>query len=208
MYEKTDRLITYMDKQLIRLFSEAKAQLSIDEINALQIIKRLYADADELIRRILRRVALEAYSQYVREQKREIDNDWVEYYLTEYDPTSKYIYVNEIDRKEARLFEAVMASENKGAEIDSALKSVSLMGRIYAVRVTDEAVLEAYRDNGTELVSWESEDDSRVCPVCFERDGKIYPIEDLPPKPHINCRCWYREVVSGETGELTGPRES
>ena len=197
-----------MDKQLIRLFSEAKAQLSIDEINALQIIKRLYADADELIRRILRRVALEAYSQYVREQKREIDNDWVEYYLTEYDPTSKYIYVNEIDRKEARLFEAVMASENKGAEIDSALKSVSLMGRIYAVRVTDEAVLEAYRDNGTELVSWESEDDSRVCPVCFERDGKIYPIEDLPPKPHINCRCWYREVVSGETGELTGPRES
>ena len=208
MYEKTDRLITYMDKQLIRLFSGAKAQLSIDEINALQIIKRLYADADEFIRRILRRIALEAYSQYVREQKREIDNDWVEYYLTEYDPTSKYIYVNEIDRKEARLFEAVMASENKGAEIDSALKSVSLMGRIYAVRVTDEAVLAAYRDNGTELVSWESEDDSRVCPVCFERDGKIYPIEDLPPKPHINCRCWYREVVSGETGELTGPRES
>lgn len=208
MYDRTDRLISYMDKQLIRLFAAARAQLSVDEINVLQTIKRLYEDVDELIRRILRRIALEAYSQYAREQKREIDNDWVDYILAEYDPTSKYIYVNEIDRKRARLFEAVMASDNKVAEINSALKSVSLMGRIYAIRVTDEAVLAAYRDNGVELVSWESEDDSRVCPVCFERDGKIYPIEDLPPKPHINCRCWYRSIESGKIGELTGPRES
>ena len=208
MYKKTDRLISAMDKMLIRLFASAKAQLSLDEINVLETISRLYADADSIIRRVLRRIALETYSQYVSESKREIDNDWIEYYLAEYDPTSKYIYNNELDRKRARLVEAVIASDNNVAELDAALKSISLMGRIYAVRITDEAALAAYRDNGAEYVMWESEDDSKVCPVCLERDGTIYTIDTLPRKPHINCRCWYRSVANGETGELTGSGES
>lgn len=195
-----------MDKQLIRRFNQAKVQLSIDNINALEVVKSLFEDIDRLIRRILLMIAKELYDETVKERKREIDADWIEWYLEEYDPTSKYIYVNEIDRKRARLVEAVIASDNKPGEVQAALRSVSLMGRIYAVRMTDEAVLQAYRDDGVELVEWESEDDSRVCAVCQERDGQIYTLDTLPRKPHINCRCWYRSVESGRDGQLDPPR--
>ena len=195
-----------MDKQLIRRFNQAKVQLSIDNINALEVVKSLFEDIDRLIRKILLMIARELYEETVKERRREIDADWIEWYLEEYDPTSKYIYVNEIDRKRARLVEAVIASDNKPGEVQAALRSVSLMGRIYAVRMTDEAVLQAYRDDGVELVEWESEDDSRVCAVCQERDGKIYTLDTLPRKPHINCRCWYRSVESGRDGQLDPPR--
>jgi len=181
-------------------------QLSIDNINALEVVKSLFEDIDRLIRKILLMIARELYEETVKERRREIDADWIEWYLEEYDPTSKYIYVNEIDRKRARLVEAVIASDNKPGEVQAALRSVSLMGRIYAVRMTDEAVLQAYRDDGVELVEWESEDDSRVCAVCQERDGQIYTLDTLPRKPHINCRCWYRSVESGRDGQLAPPR--
>lgn len=32
--------------------------------------------------------------------------------------------------------------------------------------------------------------------IAKERDGKIYPINAIPPKPHPGCRCWYEEVRS------------
>ena len=28
-----------------------------------------------------------------------------------------------------------------------------------------------------------------VCEYCEPRDGKVYPVIAVPPKPHLNCRC-------------------
>jgi SPP1 gp7 family putative phage head morphogenesis protein len=42
---------------------------------------------------------------------------------------------------------------------------------------------------GIEEVEWVAEDDSRTCKICRERNGKVYKIDEIPPKPHYNCRC-------------------
>ena len=207
MYEYTDRMINYLDKQVVRKFSSAKSLLSVDEINILDLIKKLYSDLSDEVRKIYLRIAKAAYNAAIKGNERTvIDNDWVEYILEGYDPVSKYVFVNEEDRKEARLVEALLASETRGAEMDAAMRSLALMYHIYGVRITDEAMLQAYRDEGEEYVMWQAEEDEKTCRVCSRRDGKIYELEYLPPKPHINCRCWYRSLEGGKDGELDNAR--
>ena len=84
----------------------------------------------------------------------------------------------------------MVASENKAAEVDSALRYWSAMTTQYAIITTDAATKRAYMDSGVSDVMWVSVKDDKRCKVCKSRDGKIYPIEDVPPKPHIGCRCY------------------
>ena len=60
--------------------------------------------------------------------------------------------------------------------------------------VTFDAMIQAFRDNGTERVRWITAEDDRRCKQCAAMHGKIYPIDKIPPKPHIHCRCWVEEV--------------
>ena len=48
----------------------------------------------------------------------------------------------------------------------------------------------AMKDSGATRVRWVAEDDIHTCRVCHKRDNNIYPIDEVPPKPHVNCRCW------------------
>lgn len=56
--------------------------------------------------------------------------------------------------------------------------------------VTDDARTEAFRDAGIDEVRWNTQQDERVCSVCHDRDGLIYPVDQLPPK-HPRCRCYF-----------------
>jgi SPP1 gp7 family putative phage head morphogenesis protein len=50
---------------------------------------------------------------------------------------------------------------------------------------------------------WNTANDERVCPICLERAGKVYPMDDtenLPPA-HAGDRCWVTPEVM-EPGEL------
>jgi SPP1 gp7 family putative phage head morphogenesis protein len=60
----------------------------------------------------------------------------------------------------------------------------------FADEITDAAVLDDLKAQGYQKVQWHSEEDARVCDICYERNNKIYDIDNIPPKPHINCRCW------------------
>ena len=119
---------------------------------------------------------------------------WLESFLLEYDEVSKYVYANEFERKRDRLAEALIASPKKNEEIDAALRYLSFMLTAFAVRVTDQVVLTAYRDMGIDAVRWKAEKDNKTCTICKHRNGHIYDIEQVPPKPHLNCRCEYEEV--------------
>jgi hypothetical protein len=43
-------------------------------------------------------------------------------------------------------------------------------------------------------VKWITEEDELRCAECAERHNKVYHIDSIPPKPHINCRCYFEPV--------------
>ncbi len=195
MYERTDKAVAIINDRLIELFSDLKSVMTFDRLNIMQAVNDTYAEADEIIRKVFLALARHVYADKVNDDRgRKIDEEWLDFVLTAYDPVSKYVYVNEFDRKRARLIEAAISSTAKTQEIDRALKALSFMARVYAVIVTDKAHLQALEDNRVKKVRWVAELDEKTCTVCHKRDGKIYFLEDLPPKPHPNCRCWYKEV--------------
>ena len=197
MYDFTDRVIAYFDKQLVRRYSTLKGLmlLSPEEAVTIKNVNALYKELGITARRMYLGIARKTYESNLRtDANRMIDEDWIDFWLTAYDPVAKYVYENEEDRKRARLIEALMASQTRDKEIDAAMRSMSLMFHIFAVRITDEALIQALKDNGDLTVRWCAEEDDRTCGVCMNRDGHVYPISRLPTKPHNNCRCWVEPV--------------
>lgn len=194
-YEYTDKMIAYIDKQLIERYSRLKSLVSFDELNVLNEVNTLYRELYGIIKKSFLILANQVYSHTTqRKSYRDLDEEWIDYLLTGYDPVSKYVFAHEIDRKCARLIEAVISSDTKAQEIDAALRSMSFMCRIYADRVTDEATMQAYNDDGVQLVKWVAERDEKTCSICKKRDGRIYSIHLVPSDPHPNCRCQRERV--------------
>lgn len=194
MYEFADLIVSYLNNQFIELFGKLKVSVSLmDEINLLQSVKTLYAEVDRLVREAMYRIAVFAYEEAEGEDISHITDTFLsQAVFEEYDPVLKYVYENELERKCSRLFESLVATQCDTAEIDTALRLLSLMVSQYAIAVTDVATLLAYRDNGIVQVEWLCAGDGRECKICHERNGMIYFIEDVPPKPHIGCRCELR----------------
>ncbi len=195
-YDYVDAMISYMDKRLVRMFSPLKSLLSYDEINALTAVTGVYENALRMAKASFLQIANRYYaeSRFERDM-RSLDEQWVDELLASYDPVSRYIFDSEYDRKRMRLFEALVASPVKDQEVKSAVRALSFMLRVYAVRMADEAVIEAMNDEGVAKVEWVAEMDNRTCPTCWKRDGRIYELLKLPPKPHPNCRCWIKAVA-------------
>lgn len=193
MYELTDIVIENIRKELIRDFSKLKSLLSYDELNVMSATKAVYSKIDLYVRQMFLQLMQAVYKK-VTKRTCPYNYAWLESFLLEYDEVSKYVYANEFERKRDRLAEALIASSKKNEEIDAALRYLSFMLTAYAVRVTDQVVLMAYRDMGIDAVRWKAEKDNKTCTICKHRNGHIYDIEQVPPKPHLNCRCEYEEV--------------
>lgn len=193
MYELTDIAIENIRKELIRDFSKLKSLLSYDELNVMSATKAVYSKIDLYVRQMFLQLMQAVYKK-VTKRTCPYNYAWLESFLLEYDEVSKYVYANEFERKRDRLAEALIASPKKNEEIDAALRYLSFMLTAYAVRVTDQVVLMAYRDMGIDAVRWKAEKDNKTCTICKHRNGHIYDIEQVPPKPHLNCRCEYEEV--------------
>ena len=193
MYELTDIVIENIRKELIRDFSKLKSLLSYDELNVMSATKAVYSKIDLYVRQMFLQLMQAVYKK-VTKRTCPYNYAWLESFLLEYDEVSKYVYANEFERKRDRLAEALIASTKKNEEIDAALRYLSFMLTAYAVRVTDQVVLTAYRDIGIDAVRWKAEKDNKTCTICKHRNGHIYDIEQVPPKPHLNCRCEYEEV--------------
>ena len=121
---------------------------------------------------------------------------YVDGILREYNPITGYLYYPEADRKRARLAEALIAAVLVGARADyhKELRRFAKLWHTqtlqYGETTVDRARLDTFKKNGIKRVMWQSEHDERVCTECKERDGKIYPIDAIPTKPHYRCRCW------------------
>lgn len=197
MYEYTDVIISYLNKRFIGVFGKAKALSSFDELNVLQYSHEMYGELEQIAEEALLKLAQYIYNKYHDSSKTDIDIGWLLLVLSEYNAVTKYIYLNEVERKRSRFAESVIASDTKIEEIERAMRLWAAMVGQYAIEVTDAALLQAYVDNGVEKVIWVTTVDERRCVVCAKREGKTYDINKIPAKPHIGCRCFWKPYPFG-----------
>ena len=193
-YRKTDKVIDYMNRQYGRLFRKAA---SFDELNVIPLSHEIYDAVYAMVKKEATRLAGVIYSDHRDEDETEGEFDatgFVLALLLAYNPVTKYVFENELDRKRARFAESLIASNTPLEEIALAKRLVAGIDAQFMDDVTFEAVVQAFRDNGTERVRWVTAEDDRRCKKCKSMHGKIYPIDKIPPKPHIHCRCWVEEV--------------
>lgn len=192
MFTAANKINKTMNREFIRLFGKAKSLGNFDELNVINHSYGLYGELDEVARKGFNTLARRVY---LENGGKELELDIIVPYLLgilhDYNPVTKYIYSKEVDRKRSRYAESVIASPTKVKEIDRALRLWANMVTQYTIDITDVSYLQAYKDIGYTEVEWVTEEDDRVCEICEGRNGKVYPIDKVPAKPHIGCRCYF-----------------
>jgi SPP1 gp7 family putative phage head morphogenesis protein len=192
-YSATDKTIAYLNKQYGKLFRRVT---TFDELNVIPVSHEIYDKVYEIVKREATRLADTVYRRNRRaEESTGFDPAaWVLLLVLAYNPVTKYIFENEIERKRARFAESVIASDTPAEEIALAKRLLAGTNAQFMDDLTFETMIQAFKDNGTKRVRWVTSPDDRRCKRCASLHGKIYPIEDIPTKPHIHCRCWVEEV--------------
>lgn len=117
--------------------------------------------------------------------------------LSEPNEVTHYAYDAEVYRKRDRAKEAINAvsgSVQKQEELDRALRYWTRQTLFYCDIVSDAANIQAMKDAGVKKVMWNTQKDEKVCGDCHDRDGVVYPIDQVPDKAHPGCRCWLTPV--------------
>lgn len=192
-YSATDKTIAFLNKQYGKLF---RSMAAFDELNVIPVSHEIYDKVYELVKREATRLSDTVYRKHrSSEEPTGFDpSAWVLLLLLAYNPVTKYIFDNEIERKRARFAESVIASDTPAEEVALAKRLLAGMNAQFMDDLTHETVIQAFRDNGTKRVRWITSPDDRRCKQCASMHNKIYPIDDIPTKPHLHCRCWVEEV--------------
>ena len=193
-YRLADRATELLNRKATKRFEDAKdeaAQHGFDELNVLEVTRTLYQELQADNQSVFLELAQERYQEAEPHGEEPPDLAWLLALLAAYNAVMKYQYSNEWERKRDRTAEAINSSTAKVTEFRRGLMYWSQMTGWFADEVTDQATLKAYQDSGVTKVEWHTVLDGRECEICKERDGKVYYIRSLPPKPHPGCRCWY-----------------
>lgn len=196
-YTLSDQAAKLLNRKAIRRFDKAKRDcnlLHIDELNVIKVLTALYKDLAADNKKAFFDLAVMAYQNAQPHGKKEPDMSWLLALLDSYDPVYLVVYTNEVERKRDRMIEGVIASSSKTKEFRRGLSLWSKLSAHECDRITDEATLKAFRDSGVKKVRWVTERDEKVCETCGPRDGKVYDIDKVQPKPHVNCRCVLQPV--------------
>lgn len=189
MYDYTDKVIVFLNRRFVELFGSVKNLSQTEESDVFKSVNTLYKKLLGITKKMYLKIARNAYRK-AGGRGALLTEDWLEEFLEEHDPVTKYVFTHEADRKRARLAESMIASDTPNTEVDKAMRYWSRAAAWYAIEITDKATLAAYEKSGVKHVRWISKNDKTRCAVCKERDGVIYDILRVPHKPHINCRCY------------------
>ena len=171
-------------------------------MNVIQVKKhvdKLYKDIFKIIKNEFLAVANSIYAEVADEAMalgfdgdlRDLDEAWIGEFFDEYNPVTKYVFSNEIDRKQSRLFEALVASTSERHQsYKTAENLIVRQAKQYGIDFEDAIAMTVYKDFGVQKVQWVSEHDHKTCGVCAELDGEIFELDNAPDKQHINCRCY------------------
>ena len=192
-YLKTDKTIAYLNKQYAKLFRRVTA---FDELNVIAVSHEIYDEALEITEQEATRLVKTVYDS--TSESGEIPasdaHAAVVALMGAYNPVTKYIYRNEIDRKRSRFAEGVISSDTPRQEVELAKRLLIATNKQFADEATFDAVVQAYADDGVKRVRWVTAVDDRRCTECKARHGKVYEIDDIPPKPHLHCRCYVEKL--------------
>ena len=192
-YLKTDKTIAYLTKQYAKLFRRVTA---FDELNVIAVSHEIYDEALKITEQETTRLVKTVYDSY-REEEVLPPSDAhaaVIALMAAYNPVTKYVYENELDRKRSRFAEGVIASTTPREEVELAKRLLIGMNKQFADDATFDAVVKAYADDGVKRVRWITAVDDRRCKECKARHHKIYSIDNIPPKPHLHCRCYVEKI--------------
>ena len=177
-----------------------------DELNVASVkkhINKLYKKTFKIIKSEFLTVANDIYNEVADEAIEmgfdgdlgDIDEGWIEDFFEQYSPVTKYVFINELERKFSRLFEALISDlENRLESYETTEKLISRQVKQNGLELEDDITKKTYDDLGVEKVQWNAEQDHKTCGVCSELDGQIFDSDDVPPKQHYNCRCWITPV--------------
>ena len=211
MYRLADKLLEQLKKLIRREFNRLGI-FGFDELN----VPRVTKETTELFERLLaenNKRYLQAAVKASADAKARViiagyedryvavpDEAWVAGFLGKYNFVSGYLYEQEAERKRLRLAEQMLTAKEYQSRTlynDSVRRSANLwwtQAAHYMLDVVDEATLHTYEKMGVKYVEWHTNVDGKECNTCRERNGVVYPIEKVPPKPHRNCRCRWEPV--------------
>ena len=192
-YSKTDKAIAYLNKQYAKLFRKVT---SFDELNVISVSHEIYNEALKATEQEATRLVKSVYDSYSASGTIPASdaNAMVVALMVAYNPVTKYVYKNELDRKRSRFAEGVISSNAPREEVELAKRLLVALNKQFADDVTFDAVVKAYADDGIKRVRWITAVDDRRCKECRARHHKIYNIDNIPPKPHLHCRCYVEKV--------------
>lgn len=173
-----------------------------DEMNVLKTrkhVKKLYGNIEKIIKKELVNILAPLEEMYYDialdmgfdGDPEDLDESFIEEFFEEYNPVTKYVFKNELSRKESRLFESLVADAlDRNHSYKTAEKLLVRQVKQSTIDLEDEVAKTVYKALGVKRVQWVAEHDERTCGVCHELDGKIYDLKDIPPKQHYQCRCY------------------
>lgn len=209
--KQSAELLDKIDKE----FKRSRLTLDFDGLNVMSaksVTTNLYKRLDKMNRKYMQDVADNAYMEAQREadpkkKPEKLPAKWLAALLLSFDPVTKYVYEHEVERKRARLFEAIMADKHAESRIGivqdykTARSAWRRQSSQYMITVEDTAVLNGYEKAGIKRVMWKSEHDNKTCDTCLKRDGLIFLIRDVPDKPHYGCRCTLEPIIEKDGGD-------
>jgi SPP1 gp7 family putative phage head morphogenesis protein len=204
-YKMADEAAAKITKKIHREFRHNRLAL-FDEMNVTGVkshVQKLYKNVYKIILDEFTAVLNPLYEEIYDEALalgfdgdiEDLDEAWIEEFFDEYNPVTKYVFSNELGRKESRLFEALVASSAE--TIGSYKTAENLLARQvkqYAIELEDAVTKAVYKAVGVKKVMWNAEIDHKTCSVCNELDGEIFSLKNAPPKQHYHCRCWFTPV--------------
>lgn len=197
----SDEAVAKITKKLNREFRHNRLAL-FDEMSVVGVRKRinkLYKKNYEIIAKEFFNILNPLYEEIYNEalalgfdgDLRDLDEGWIEEFFEEYNPVTKQVFKNEIERKKSYLFESVVA--DIVSRHQSYLKAEKYLARQVkqgGIDVEDAVAIQVYKDLGVTKVKWVAEHDYKTCGVCSELDGEIFNLDEAPDKQHHNCRCY------------------
>ena len=192
-YQKTDKTIAYLNKQYAKLFRQLT---SFDELNVINVSHEIYDEVLKLVEQESTRLVKAVYDSYSENHTISTADAtaFVLALMLAYNPVTKYVYKNELERKRSRFAEGVIASDTPIEEIELAKRLLVALNKQFEDDVTFDTVVKALEDDGVKEVRWVTEEDDKRCAECKSRHGKIYKIHNIPSKPHRFCRCYVERV--------------
>lgn len=203
LYKPLDDFLKRLKKKIKEIFAPLYVS-GFDELNIIRLSKitqEMYDELDKFNRENYLELVKHArsWAEWVLGEKLS-DTDmkkFIDQYLKGYDPVTQYVYTKEVDRKRMRLNEAIATAKEfqDMVKLQKAVKKAAdlwfTQSSQYGLDLMDFMIMESFlEDDQVEHFRWVTVGDEKVCSECNERDGKIWPSDSFPSKPHYNCRCF------------------